>query len=292
MNENQVQENTAAEDMPVNFFGDDDITATEAAETNEVTESEEEEESTPAETSQEETPEQDVEGEQNDEAASTPFLTITYNKEKKDLTQDEAITYAQKGMNYDKLHSQYESVKEKETLLNEISRLAELNGMSLEDYVVNLNEVQNEFAISQEVEALKQKYPSADDGILRELAETHIKERNESRAKIAEDSAREKDEARKEEIGRQLDKFSQRYPDVDPQNLDSKIYSLMSQGYTLLEAYESVEADKRQTAEAKRQAEEKIIRQNEENKKKSLGNLSNSGDVEKDDFLKAFWSKD
>ena len=274
MNENQVQDTTAAEELPENFFGDDDVTA-EADSLFDAPETPQESEDTPVEAPKEEEPEQEVEGEQNDEAASTPFLTITYNKEKKDLTQDEAITYAQKGMNYDKLHSQYESVKEKETLLNEISRLAELNGMSLEDYVVNLNEVQNEFAISQEVEALKQKYPSADEGILRELAETHIKERNESRAKIAEDSKREKDEARKEEIGRQLDKFTQRYPDVDPQNLDSQIYSLMSEGYTLLEAYESVEADKRQSAEAKRLAEEKIIRQNEENKKKSLGNLSN-----------------
>ena len=290
MNENQVQDTTAEVEMPENFFGDDDVTS-EAETESEATETEQGED-TPVETVQEEAPEQEVAEDPNDEAASTPFLTITYNKEKKGLTQEEAVTYAQKGMNYDKLHSQYESVKQKESLLNEISRLAELNGMSLEDYVVNLNEVQNEFAISQEVEALKQKYPSADEGILRELAETHIKERNESKAKVAEDSKREQDEARKEEIGRQLDKFTQRYPDVDPQNLDSKVYSLMAEGYTLLEAYESVEAKKRQAAEQKRQAEEKIIRQNEENKKKSLGNLSNSGEVDKDEFLKSFWSKD
>ncbi len=290
MNENQVQDTTAAIEMPENFFGDDDVTA-EAETSIEAPETTEESEDKPVETPEEESPEQ-VAGEQNDEAASTPFLTVTYNKEKKDLTQEEAVTLAQKGMNYDKLQSQYESVKQKESLLNEISRLAQLNGMSLEDYVVNLNEVQNEFAISQEVESLKQQYPSADEGVLRELAESHIKERNASFEKDAQEKERAKDDARKDEIGRQLDKFAQRYPDLDPQSLDQDVYRLMSEGYTLLEAYESVEAEKRSIAEKERQTQEKIIRQNEENKKKSLGNLSNSGDVVKDDFLSGFWSKD
>ena len=33
--------------------------------------------------------------------ADEPFLTIRYNKEDKGLTREDAITYAQKGMNYD-----------------------------------------------------------------------------------------------------------------------------------------------------------------------------------------------
>jgi hypothetical protein len=33
-----------------------------------------------------------------------PFMTVRYNKEEKPLSKEEAITYAQKGMNYDKLH--------------------------------------------------------------------------------------------------------------------------------------------------------------------------------------------
>ena len=93
----------------------------------------------------------------NDEAAVTPFLTVTYNKAQRGLTQDEAIEYAQKGMNYDKLHGQYEALKQSEPLLNELNRLAELNGMSVEDYLHNLNDVQRNFEISQELEALRQK---------------------------------------------------------------------------------------------------------------------------------------
>ena len=36
-------------------------------------------------------------------AADQPFLTVRYNKQDKPLSREEAATYAQKGMNYDKL---------------------------------------------------------------------------------------------------------------------------------------------------------------------------------------------
>ena len=220
----------------------------------------------------------------NDEAAVTPFLTVTYNKEQKGLSQDEAIEYAQKGMNYDKLHGQYESLKQMEPLLNELNRLAELNGMSTEDYLRNLNDVQKTFEISQELEALKQKYPNSSEEALSELASLQVNER----AKQKEQNKQESVDARKQEIGRQLDIFSQRHPDVDPAKLDSGVYELMKQGYTLLEAYESVNAERREAEEKARISEEKINKKNEENRRKSLGNTSSLGKVEHDDFLSGF----
>lgn len=220
----------------------------------------------------------------NDEAAVTPFLTVTYNKAQRGLTQDEAIEYAQKGMNYDKLHGQYEALKQSEPLLNELNRLAELNGMSMEDYLHNLNDVQRTFEISQELEALKQKYPNSSEEALSELASLQVNER----AKQAEHSRQESVDSRKQEIGRQLDVFSKRHPDVDPAKLDSGVYDLMRQGYTLLEAYESVNAERREAQEKARISEDKIKQKNEENKRKSLGNTSSSGKVEHDDFLSGF----
>ena len=249
----------------------------------------------PASTEEDQSPETEVnetraekEPQVAESAQDSPFLEIVYNKEAKGLTKDEAIELAQKGMNYDKVFSSYSLLKQNEPILNDLIRLAEVNNMSVEDYVNSLNEVQKEFDINQEIEALKQKYPGSDDSALRELATLQVKERNANKSKSIEESKRATADARRNEISRQLDIFNQRYPDLDPQKLDKGVYSLMANGYTLLEAYESVEAEKRSAIEQERQSKEKISRQNEENRKKSLGNTTNMGSVESDDFLEGF----
>ena len=48
--------------------------------------------------------------------AGEPFMTVRYNKEDKPLSKEEAVAYAQKGMNYDKLQ---ERLKEASTKLCE-----------------------------------------------------------------------------------------------------------------------------------------------------------------------------
>lgn len=249
----------------------------------------------PASTEEDQSPETEVNETKAEEepqvaesAQDSPFLEIVYNKETKGLTKDEAIELAQKGMNYDKVFSSYSLLKQNEPILNDLIRLAEVNNMSVEDYVNSLNEVQREFDINQEIDALKQKYPGSDDSALRELATLQVKERNANKSKSIEESKRATADARRNEISRQLDIFNQRYPDLDPQKLDKSVYSLMANGYTLLEAYESVEAEKRNAIEQERQSKEKISRQNEENRKKSLGNTTNMGSVETDDFLDGF----
>lgn len=43
-------------------------------------------------------------------AAGEPFVTVRYNKEERPLTKEEAIAYAQKGMNYDKLQGRFKEM--------------------------------------------------------------------------------------------------------------------------------------------------------------------------------------
>lgn len=56
---------------------------------------------------------------ENDTANEEPFMTVRYNKEDKPLTKEEAIVYAQKGMNYDKLQ---ERLKETAAKLSEYEK--------------------------------------------------------------------------------------------------------------------------------------------------------------------------
>ena len=60
------------------------------------------------------------------------------------------------------------------------------------------------------------------------------------------------------------------------------VYDLMKEDYTLLEAYEIVQGEKRAAEDRIKEKQALSARQNEENKKKSLGNLTNTGDIEAD----------
>lgn len=215
------------------------------------------------------------------------FLEIKYNKEAKSLTKDEAIEYAQKGMNYDHVLEKYNALKGNENNIVELSRLADKANMSVDELIGYLKNQWSEKELSDEVTALKQMYPNSDESLLVELAKTHINDRS----NLVSQKQKESENARKQEISRQMDVFAKRYPDIDASKLDPEVYRLMKDNYTLLEAYETVQASIRAKEEKEKESLEKINRQNAENKKKSLGNMSNAGyDTDNDDFVKALFS--
>lgn len=64
---------------------------------------------------------------ENVDTEPPPFMTVRYNHEDKNLTRDEAVTLAQKGMNYDKLHGK-------------LDYLASLQGVDVDTLVKRLIE--------------------------------------------------------------------------------------------------------------------------------------------------------
>lgn len=198
-------------------------------------------------------------------------MTIKFNHESMDLTQEEAIQLAQKGKNYDTINAKYEAIKGSEPFINELNRLAKANNMSVDDYIKNLADVQSAFELNREVEALQEQYPDTNPEVLQELAMSRLKDN----ANLVSKKEQDAETAKKQEIGRQIDVFSKRYPNVDPSKLEMGVYNLMKEGYTLLEAYESFNADKRAANDKVKESQAKIKQQNDENKAKSLGNLAN-----------------
>lgn len=208
--------------------------------------------------------------------AEEPFLTIRYNKEDKGLTREDAITYAQKGMNYDHLNDKYTN------LSNRLSELAGMNGMQLDAYLDSLSNAQKNLAISKEMKSLRQAYPGAEDALIREIAERNVNERFvNQQTKLAEE-AKTQEETQRKELEKQIDIFQSVFPNVRADNLDQKVYDLMGKGYTLLEAYYVVNKPKEDARNA-------IIEKNTSNKAKSLGNVGNAEEVSTDDFL-AGWN--
>ena len=100
----------------------------------------EETNSAPANSSQEEKQETNV----------IPFK-VKYNGEEKELSQEEAITYAQKGMNYDKIYDELMKTKENPILkhTDKIKEYADFCGVSVDEFIDELAEQKRRAELSQ-----------------------------------------------------------------------------------------------------------------------------------------------
>jgi len=212
------------------------------------------------------------------EMAVSPFeLKVKYNGEEKSLTEDEARTFAQKGMNYDRIYEPLE-------------RLARMNGMQVGEYINQLNDTQIQFEVSKEMDNLRNnpRYENVSDEVLEEIATNHVMENVNLQDKKYEEQVKGEADAQQARVQRDIDMFMQEYPEFKnkgPDALDQKVFDYVKQGYTLLEAYNKWS---RETNAPKVETQAKISKQNEENRNRSLGNTTNAGNVEADDFMAGF----
>ena len=203
------------------------------------------------------------------------FLNIKFNGEEKSLTEEEARTLAQKGMNYDRFYEP-------------IERLARMNNMSVGDYVNQLNDTQFQYEVSKTMDEMREdpKYSDVNDEILEEIAKTRVENLIGERDKYYADQQKEQADAQQEQMKREVDKFFEEYPefkDKGPDALDPKVYEFIQKGYTLLEAYNKFQRESVKQSQIEAQA--KASQLNESNRKKSLGNTSSAGSAESDPFL-------
>lgn len=77
-----------------------------------------------------------------------PFLKVKYNKEEKELSAEQAIEYAQKGLNYDHVKDELESLKGSKSL-KLIEDLASRSKMTTDEYVEYVERQQEEERISE-----------------------------------------------------------------------------------------------------------------------------------------------
>lgn len=272
LNQNLETEESLFDDTEIeedSLFDDDESDESSAEET-------EESEDKPA--------EEETEG-----SAEEPFMVIRYNKEDRPLNRDQTKELAQKGMNYDAMQ---QAMQERYDALNrDILRLAQMNNMDVPQYLKSLEDMQVNFAVSRELQALKEQYPETDEAILKELANnraTDILSKNQ--VMYAQNRQIEADKQRNE-IRRQLEMFERKYPGVDAQNLDQKVYDLMKEGYTLLEAYNEFREEQAQADRTSQDQQKKIEKLNRKNQKKKLGNLNNTDSIMEDDFMAGFLSE-
>lgn len=243
----------------------------------------------------EDTPTEEAQ-EESSETVDTPVepenpfsLRVKYNGEEQDLSEEDARTYAQKGMNYDHLKEKYDSLYER------VNRLASLNDMNVDDYMGRLDDTQMDFMVNKEFRKLKEDHPNDSDELLQEIAQRRVEENlNRQIQKIEEQEQGEAD-ARQAQVERDVELFFEEYPEFrnqGPEVLDPKVFDyIREKGYTLLEAYNKWAREQENLNKPELEAKEKVSRLNEENKKKSLGNTTNAGHIDRDDFLNGFFEE-
>lgn len=208
-----------------------------------------------------------------------PFeLRVKFNGEERTLSEEEARTLAQKGMNYDRFYEPLE-------------RLARMNNMSVGDYVNQLNDTQFNYEVSKEMDTMREdpKYRDLDEEVLEEIATARVTQNIGERDRNYESQVKEQNDLKTEQARREIDKFMEEYPEFktkSPDSLDPKVFEYVKNGYTLLEAYNKFLREN--VNHSQTEAVQKQTKLNEANKKKALGNTTNAGSAEQDAFLSGF----
>lgn len=219
-----------------------------------------------------ETPETPAQAEETP-AAEAPFMTVKYNGAEQNLSKDDAITYAQKGMNYDKIYNQLEQMRNDPTM-QIFAEQANRAGLSLPEYAQRLQQFQAESEMTRIANEFKRENPDVTDDVARKYAEaqyqtTALQKQQEQAQMQAQIEADKKQAAIS-----QIEAFVKLYPDVDIAKLPQEVVDEINAGEPLLSAYRAYENKQMKDTI-------KALRQNNSNAAVATGNLSdNKGSME------------
>lgn len=220
-------------------------------------------------------PDAQLENETNPQVDTTPKEThkIKYNGKEMELSYDELIANAQKGMNYDHILSERDSLKNSETnkLLNE---LAKENGMKPEEFLANLRDSKVNEKIANRAKELEAEGMKPEHA--KKMAELELKQPTQ---------AKEPDEVKvlESEFKTLHSEFPETQDFKELSDFPKEVITLIQQGKSPLVAYTKFKMD-----EMKRNAE--IEKNDLKNKLKDTGSLG-KGDAEgkKDPFLEGLF---
>ena len=221
---------------------------------------------------------------ETDKPAQT--LRVKYNGEEREITVEEAITLAQKGMNYDKVAEERDRLRGHEKATRVMENFARLNNMSLDEYADFLETQQKTVSIQREMQDIQTKHPDVPDDLAREIAELRA-ETKRKELEAQEEARRKEEEAAAQKPW--LD-FIREYPSMkDIKDLPEDVLDGIKSGLTPTEAmlrHERREKEK-EIEELRKQLETQ--EKNKANKRKAVGSAaSNAASKSSEPFLEGF----
>ena len=253
----------------------------------------------------EETAEADQQTQENPETEPTPdgetknreqedqLFTLKHLDETKQVTRDEVIALAQKGMDYDRIrakYADYDSVRERaETAEAELSTLREH-----EDF---LKEMADGRTVEELIDDVRATALAGKLNIDHETALGRVRLDRERKQFEAEKSKAEKQEQaeqqRRQTQQQQSDakeqwkkdcflEFAKQYPAVDPKSISGDVWAAFGNGETLVSAYSRIRLHELESKQAAQ-------KQEEENAKRSTGSRQSAGKANRQDEFEALW---
>lgn len=243
---------------------------TNSEETDETDEKDEEEESEEAEPSKE--PEKKPkEAEKKPDTSVKNMLKVIHNGKEREIDpmSDEAKTLIQKGLDYD-----HKSTKlaERDKVLTEYGRLN--GGLSADEALNTLLTSVNAAAEQKELEALRAKYPNAEEEALVDLAKANAAKKAITIKKSAEET----------ESAKRMQELQQEYPQYTSlTDLPKEIQDAVAGGKTPLQAVKDAEIAK--LAEKVKELERELAttKQNNKNRDQSLPSVKGAANQRKKD---------
>lgn len=257
----------------------DGLTEGFADEQDEVEEPEEEEVEEPEQEAEVEEPEETVTEEPESDKPAQQGLRIKYNGEEKDLTYDEAIVLAQKGMNYDHVADQLTQYKSDEGLAL-MRRLAKEANMDYADYVKSLGDSLDQKSVAKLVSGGMSEADA-------KQAVQDAKELARSREELAQ---YRQSQARRDRYVA----FAQAHPEVDLQTLPQEVLAAADKGDGEMErAYAAHQHDQDKKELEALRLKLAQYEQAEKNKKTSAGSAKGAPPKKKGDqdpFLEGLYT--
>lgn len=206
------------------------------------------------------------------EAHEEQKYTVKYNGEEQQLSLDELITHAQKGMNYDKVKGERDSLREGK-VYKAMQAYAAKAGMSVDAAAQYLLESDAADAELAEEEAIRNEYGNLPDGVLRELVSSRTAAKRQA---IESKAVTEEEKAWQQALDA--------YPSLTMDSIPDAVRDAVAKGESPLMALRNNEI-----AELRKQLKEKETEnQNNLNRAKSVGSVHSAGTVEQDPFLQGF----
>lgn len=145
------------------------------------------------------------------ETQQTPqSFKVKHLHEEKEVSYDEAPTYIQKGMDYDRVKGKYEESK---PVLDFVERIAKQNGMDVQTYLRAVEDYERQ----QEIENMSQQ-----NNLSPELAEELYLLRQERQQKEVMSRQQQHEESQRKEY---IDFISQ-FPDIKPEEIPSDVWEI------------------------------------------------------------------
>lgn len=202
-------------------------------------------------------------------------LTVKYNGKEQKVGKDEIPTLVQKGLNYDHIMSELDSMRSGNAY-KVLKKAADKEGMSVEQYAKYMLDKEDADTLSGMEAEVRRENPNLPNAIIKELAEARAAKKA-NNAKAEESSAAEKAwaEALKE------------YPEMSRDSIPQEVLEAVATGNSPLLAMKNYEISQLKAAQKKSSIEEK----NQKNKEKSTGSMRGTSADGDDQFIAGLFGR-